>query len=74
MTLSKRAEADTTALAAETRRARALGFVGKPAVHLAQRSVIDAAFAPSQEEVAKARCVVVELETAACGTRGSTEG
>lgn len=45
-------------LAAESRRARGLGFTGKAAVHPTQVPVIQAAFSPGEDEVAWARRIV----------------
>jgi citrate lyase subunit beta/citryl-CoA lyase len=45
------------ALAAEARRARALGFAGKLCIHPAQIDVVREAFAPSAAELDKARAV-----------------
>ncbi|WP_349371192.1 CoA ester lyase [Salinarimonas sp.] len=49
---------DTDGLAAECRAARRDGFVAKLAIHPAQVPVINAAFTPSPEEVARARAIV----------------
>lgn len=46
---------DLSGLAEECRRAKALGFSGKAAIHPAQIGAIEAAFAPSDAEVAEAR-------------------
>ena len=46
------------ALAAESRRARALGFTGKAAIHPTQVPVIQQAFSPAADEVAWARRIV----------------
>jgi citrate lyase subunit beta/citryl-CoA lyase len=43
---------DLDGLAASTRRGRALGFIGRTAIHPSQVPVIAAAFAPSDDEVA----------------------
>lgn len=58
---------DTTALAAETRRVRALGYTAKLAIHPAQVPVIASAFSPSQEDVSQARRVIAALDAAAGG-------
>ena len=42
----------------EARRARALGFAGKTAIHPAQIPVIHEVFTPSREEVERARAIV----------------
>jgi citrate lyase subunit beta/citryl-CoA lyase len=49
---------DMEGLAAECREARRDGFVAKMAIHPAQVSVINEAFAPSPGETAKARAIV----------------
>ncbi len=49
---------DVEPLREEARRARALGLAGKTAIHPAQIPVIHEAFAPSREEVERARAVV----------------
>ena len=50
------------ALADETRRVRRLGFTGKAAIHPTQVPVIQAAFAPTADDVAWARKVVAAYE------------
>ena len=50
------------ALAAESRRTRALGFTGKAAIHPTQVPVIQAAFSPPADEVAWARRIVDAYE------------
>jgi len=49
---------DADALAAQARRARALGFAGKLCIHPAQVAVVREAFAPSAAELERARAVV----------------
>jgi len=49
---------DMQGLEAECREARRDGFVGKMAIHPAQVPIINAAFAPTPEEIARARAVV----------------
>ena len=49
---------DMAGLEAECREARRDGFVGKMAIHPAQVPIINAAFAPTTEEIARARAVV----------------
>ncbi len=49
---------DLSGLLAATREAAALGFSGKAAIHPSQVPVIHEAFAPTEEEVRKARAVV----------------
>ncbi|WP_026923682.1 HpcH/HpaI aldolase/citrate lyase family protein [Glycomyces arizonensis] len=53
---------DLDGLRADTERGRALGLRGRVAVHPAQLPVIEAVFAPSEEERAWARAVVDALE------------
>ncbi len=55
------------ALAAESRRTRALGFTGKAAIHPTQVPVIQAAFSPAADEVAWARRIVDAYERNAGG-------
>lgn len=55
------------ALADETRRARDLGFTGKLAIHPAQVAPIQAAFQPTDEEIARARQIVAAIEAAGGG-------
>ena len=50
------------ALAEESHRARQLGFVGKAAIHPTQVAVIQAAYTPTDDEVAWARKVVATYE------------
>ncbi|MBB3978518.1 citrate lyase subunit beta/citryl-CoA lyase [Rhizobium azooxidifex] len=49
---------DMQGLEAECREARRDGFVGKMAIHPAQVAIINAAFAPTADEIARARAVV----------------
>jgi citrate lyase subunit beta/citryl-CoA lyase len=53
---------DMEGLAAECREARRDGFVAKMAIHPAQVPVINEAFTPSEEALAKARAVVAAFE------------
>ncbi|MFO1394485.1 MAG: CoA ester lyase [Steroidobacteraceae bacterium] len=53
---------DSTGLAASSRRARRDGFAGKLAIHPDQVSVINSAFTPTAEEVARARRIVELFE------------
>jgi citrate lyase subunit beta/citryl-CoA lyase len=62
--------ADADRLQADARRARALGFRGKMAIHPKQVPVINRAFSPTAEEVARARQVVSSFEAA--GDEGVT--
>ena len=56
--------ADEAGLAAEARRARALGFTGKAAIHPRQVAPINAAFRPGAGEVARARAAIAAAEAA----------
>jgi citrate lyase subunit beta / citryl-CoA lyase len=60
---------DLHGLEASARLARGLGFDGKAAIHPAQVSAINAAFAPTREEVARARAIVEALARAREGGR-----
>ena len=51
---------DQKALEGETRRAAAMGFAAKAAIHPTQISVINAALTPTAEEVASAQAIVAE--------------
>jgi citrate lyase subunit beta/citryl-CoA lyase len=62
---------DTEGLAADCMLARRLGFRGKFAIHPAQLETINAAFAPSEAEVAKARRVIEAAEAAERDGRGA---
>jgi citrate lyase subunit beta/citryl-CoA lyase len=55
---------DLEGLRASCRRGRALGFVGRAAVHPAQLPVIHEAYSPTPGEVAEARALVARLEEA----------
>jgi citrate lyase subunit beta / citryl-CoA lyase len=61
---------DEAGLERSARRARALGFDGKAAIHPAQVAVIHRVFAPTAEEVARAEAVLAALEAAAREGRG----
>ncbi len=64
---------DPDAVAAESARVRALGFMGKLAIHPAQVAPIRAAFAPSAAEIAQARRVIA-ADAAAAGAAVSLDG
>ncbi|WP_226574120.1 HpcH/HpaI aldolase/citrate lyase family protein [Acuticoccus sediminis] len=51
-------------LVAEARAGRALGMVGKTVIHPAQIGPVNSVFAPSAEEVAKARAIVEAMDAA----------
>jgi (S)-citramalyl-CoA lyase len=53
---------DTGGLEQETRRAAALGFAAKAAIHPSQVGPINAAFTPTDAQVAKARRILTENE------------
>ena len=55
---------DHAGLRARAEHARALGFDGKWAVHPEQLPIINAAFTPSSEEIARARAVIEALGSA----------
>jgi citrate lyase subunit beta/citryl-CoA lyase len=61
---------DLEGLEASARRARALGFDGKTAVHPGQVATLNRVFAPGDAEVARARRIVDALEDAARHGRG----
>lgn len=56
---------DPVGLDASARRARAIGFDGKTAIHPGQVAAINLVFSPSDEEISRARRVVEALEHAA---------
>jgi citrate lyase beta subunit len=62
---------DSDGLERDCLRARSLGFRGKACIHPAQVSVVNAAFAPSSEEVARAKAVVAAYERAAAEGHGA---
>ncbi|UOM36335.1 CoA ester lyase [Acuticoccus sp. I52.16.1] len=55
---------DEAGLVAEAKAGRALGMTGKTVIHPAQIGPVNAAFAPSEGEVAHARAVVAAMEEA----------
>jgi citrate lyase subunit beta/citryl-CoA lyase len=57
--------ADEQGLAADCARGRALGFVGRTAIHPSQLPLIESAFTPSPDDVARAREVVARVAGAA---------
>lgn len=63
---------DHQALLANAQASKHCGFKGKFAIHPAQVEHINAAFAPSAEEVAQARRIVAAFEEAERAGRGST--
>jgi citrate lyase subunit beta/citryl-CoA lyase len=56
--------ADLDALADDVHRSRAFGFVGAFCIHPSQVPVLNAGFAPSEDEVARASQIVAALEAA----------
>lgn len=62
---------DLDGLAASCAGGRALGFLGRTAIHPAQLPVIRAAFTPSPEEVARAREIVERVGSAAADGSGT---
>lgn len=61
---------DTEGFAAECRQGRELGFDGKTLIHPGQVEACNAAFAPSEEEVASAREIIDAFEAARAEGRG----
>jgi citrate lyase subunit beta/citryl-CoA lyase len=61
---------DEVGLERSARRARTLGFDGKTAIHPGQVGVLNRVFAPTAEEVERAKAVVAALEAAAREGRG----
>jgi citrate lyase subunit beta/citryl-CoA lyase len=55
---------DTEGLRATTLEGKRLGFFGRSVIHPSQISVVNAVFTPDEEEVAKARALVEQLERA----------
>jgi malyl-CoA/(S)-citramalyl-CoA lyase len=62
---------DPAGLERASRIARALGFDGKQCIHPAQLPVVNAAFGPSDEEVARAEAVVKAYEDAVAAGQGA---
>lgn len=58
---------DSDGLAAETRRVKALGFQAKACIHPAQIAAVNAAFTPSESDIADAERVIAALEEAGGG-------
>lgn len=61
---------ELTRLREDARRARALGFRGKLAIHPTQVGVINDVFSPTADQVAEARRIVVAYESAAARGEG----
>jgi citrate lyase subunit beta/citryl-CoA lyase len=64
---------DLDGLRADTERGRALGWVGRAAVHPSQLGVIAEVFAPRESELARARQVLAAMETGGVATLASGE-
>jgi citrate lyase subunit beta/citryl-CoA lyase len=62
---------DLDGLAASCRRGRALGFLGRTAIHPDQLDVIRAAFTPTQGEVERARALIAAAENGATAGLGA---
>ena len=62
---------DTAGLVRACQIACALGFDGKQCIHPAQLATVNAAFSPSDEEVARATALVNAYEAAIAGGRGA---
>ena len=62
---------DGHGLEAECRLARSLGFRGKACIHPAQVDVVNAAFAPGEGELARARRIVESYESGTAEGRGA---
>lgn len=58
---------DLDALRREAEKAKELGFYGKGAVHPRQAAVINATFAPSEQEIARARAIVAASQKSGNG-------
>ena len=63
--------ADLDGLVVSCAAGRALGFIGRAAIHPAQLAPIEAAFTPTPEEVARAREVITRVATAAADGVGT---
>ena len=64
---------DAAGFLAATQRAAAMGFAGRMAIHPSQIAPSNAAFSPSEKEVADARRVLVAMEEAAREKRGAVQ-
>lgn len=63
---------DPAGLAEECRVSRQLGFSGKQCIHPSQIEIVNRAFSPTPEELARARAVLAAYEEAAARGHGST--
>ena len=64
---------DSAGFLAATKRAAAMGFAGRMVIHPSQIAPSNAAFSPSEKEVAEARRVLVAMEEAAREKRGAVQ-
>jgi malyl-CoA/(S)-citramalyl-CoA lyase len=64
---------DSAGYLAATRRAAAMGFAGRMAIHPSQIAPANEAFSPSEKEVAEARRVLAAMEEAARDQRGAVQ-
>jgi citrate lyase subunit beta / citryl-CoA lyase len=64
---------DLDGLAESCRRGRALGHLGRAAIHPDQLAVIEQAYRPTSQEVERARATVERLEAGGVGTLGGGE-
>ena len=64
---------DAAGFAAATKRAAAMGFAGRMAIHPSQIAPSNQAFSPSDQEVADARRVLAAMEQAARERRGAVQ-
>jgi citrate lyase subunit beta/citryl-CoA lyase len=62
---------DAAGLERACRIARAMGFDGKQCIHPAQLTTVNALFAPTEDEIAKAEAIVQAYEDAAAGGHGA---
>lgn len=62
---------DQAGFDAAAARARALGYVGKWAIHPTQIAAANAAFTPTPDEIARARAILAAMKTAAADNRGA---
>jgi citrate lyase subunit beta/citryl-CoA lyase len=62
---------DEEGLARDSAMARALGFLGKSLVHPGQIGAVNAAFSPSEEEIAYAKALSADFERAIAAGHGS---
>ncbi len=64
---------DDEGLAVSCARGRALGHLGRAAIHPAQLPIIEQAYLPTEEELERARATVERVEAAGSGTLGGLE-